>query len=100
MDDRLRNRTYRIIQSLDGLRRQVSWYLCRLTAQLAESEVAVDITLVEDLINSSSDFTSSILSTRYRILRTFFIANPGLPLEEAERDHDPTGQLIFAPRTR
>lgn len=98
MDSRARNRAIRIIQSLDGLRRQIYWYLCRLTVQIAESEVDPDGNAIADLLASANQVCTSIIIIRYRILQTFFTLHPGLPLQEAENDYDPTGQVIFTNR--
>jgi hypothetical protein len=99
MADRARNRTIRVIQSLDGMRRQLCWYVCRLTTQIAESPLDEDGTITDTIITAATKAADSLLKLRARLIRQFFQAYPGHNLTEAERDYDPTAQLIWAQRT-
>jgi len=98
MADRARNRTVRVCQRLDGLRRSMYRYLCQLMVQVAESPADPENELLEELIIAVQTAITTILTLRGRFIKRFFIQFPGYPLEEAGTDHDPGAQEIFAQR--
>jgi hypothetical protein len=83
-------RIMNIVQTLDSLRNQLMLHICRLTAQAAEAypdvEGLVLESIIESIVSSSSRMTTDILTSRYRLLKSFTEENPDLSLSQAEAD--------------
>lgn len=101
MADETRKRIMKIVHTLDNLKTQVQGLMCRLTAQVAEAypdvEMAVLERLIDTLIATTSKMNSDIMTSRFRLLRSFAEENPELPLLEAEQD---SGCSTYVVRTR
>lgn len=98
-EERARNRVIRIVQTLDAVRRQVSAYLCRLIAQMAETDMDAQGVFINTIIVQVAKLMTSLYSARYAVLRAHHRAFPMSDVSlNAERDHDPTAQMIFAAR--
>lgn len=102
MADETKKKVLKIVQSLDNLKHQIQGLMSRLTAQMAEAnsdlETAVLESIIYALIASSNRMNLDILTSRYRLLRSFTDDYPELPLLEAELD--PNGSMVNGTRRR
>jgi hypothetical protein len=100
-DETTKKRIMKIVHTLDNLRTQVQGLMCRLTAQVAEAypdvELGVLERIIDNLITTTSRMNSDIMTSRFRLLRSFAEENPDLPLLEAEND---SGCSTYVVRTR
>jgi hypothetical protein len=100
MCERAKEKSLIVIRLLDGMRHQLSWYLCKLTVVLSESIFNEDDTLTQQFIDSCVRMIHTIYAARVRVIRNFFEAYPEAPFNEAEEDYLPQDQANLGPPGR